>query len=140
MKMFMLACLVAVAAAAPQQVFDEFGNVVVEQFSLPKIRLISQRFVQDGRGNYEYGYEQDNGQKVEEVGRSFPGPEPGTGSISKDGSFEFISPEGLKFRVDYQADEGGFKPVGDHLPVPPTQLPEYAQLRAQNPELFIPSP
>ena len=53
----MLIALVGVAAAAPQR-------PVPGRYQQPPIRLISQYFNQDGKGNYEYGYEQDNGQKV----------------------------------------------------------------------------
>ena len=51
----LLVSLVALAAAAPQQ---------QQYYQKPPIKLISQYFNQDGKGNYEYGYEQDNGQKV----------------------------------------------------------------------------
>ena len=49
-----LAMLVAVVAAAP----NHNGR------KHEPIRLLKYYFNQDGRGNYEYGYEQDNGQKV----------------------------------------------------------------------------
>ncbi|KAF0299317.1 Larval cuticle protein 65Ag2 [Amphibalanus amphitrite] len=129
MKLVVLAVLLAVAAAAPQ--------IIDEDYEKKPIRLISYYFNQDGKGNYEYGYEQDNGQKVDEVGRSYPGPEPETGSISKEGSFEFIAPNQQKYRVDYLANEGGFQPRGAHLPQAPAQIPEYDAIRQQYPELFI---
>ena len=44
----------AAAAAAPQDYYQQ----------QPEIRLLSYRFNADDKGNYEYGYEQDNGQKV----------------------------------------------------------------------------
>ena len=74
--------------------------------------------------------------QVEEVGKSIPGYEPETGSISKVGTFEFVSPEGQQFRIDYTAGEEGFVPSGAHLPVPPAQIPEYAAHRQQYPEVY----
>ena len=75
--------------------------------------------------------------QVDEVGRSFPGPEPGTGTITKEGAFEYIAPNQQKYRIDYVADEGGFQPRGDHLPQPPAQIPEYAEIKEKFPELWV---
>ena len=49
-----LLSLVALAAAAPQY----------KPPPTPPIKLLSSHFTEDGKGNYDYGYEQDNGQKV----------------------------------------------------------------------------
>ena len=53
-------CLVAAAAAAPQQNQQNY-------YQQPQIKLVSYRFNMDNKGNYEYGYQQDNGQKVGEL-------------------------------------------------------------------------
>jgi len=130
--------LVALASCRPQQQFDEFGNVIEPTYrKAPQIRLISSRNVQDGKGNYEFSYEQDNGQKVQEVGRSYPGDKPETGSITKEGSYEWEAPDQKTYRVEYQAGEQGFDPRGDHLPKVPAQIPEYRLLQEQHPELFV---
>ena len=73
---------------------------------------------------------------MEEIGRFQPGPEPETGSISQQGSYQFIGDDGNTYQVSYVADERGFQPQGAHLPVAPEQIPEYAQLRAEFPQLF----
>ena len=60
---FIVACLVAAAAAAPQS-YQQQPN----QYSgnpQPQINILSQNFEQDpNTGNYKYSYEQDNGQAV----------------------------------------------------------------------------
>ena len=115
-----LAALVVVAAAAPQQ----------------EVRVLSQKFDMDQRGNYEYAYQLDDGTAVEQVGRVQPGPEPETGSLTQQGSFTYKGDDGQDYTVSYVADEYGFQPQGAHLPQPPAQIPEYEQLRQQHPELF----
>ena len=115
------AALLAVAVALPQK---------------PEIRVIDQRFDIDQQGNYEYAYQQDNGQVVEEVGRVQPGPEPETGLLTQQGGFSFVGDDGNTYSVSYVANDGGFQPQADHLPVAPAQIPEYEQLRQEHPELF----
>ncbi|XP_037078853.1 cuticle protein CP14.6-like [Pollicipes pollicipes] len=133
MQTLVLCCLVAAAAAAPQQFLQNNRLVSVGQ---PEVRILSQRFDTDQEGNYEYAYEQDNGQKMEEVGRVQPGSQPETGTITMEGSFEYVGDDGQTYQVAYVSDEGGFQPRAAHLPVAPAQIPEYAQLRAEHPELF----
>ena len=55
-----LAFVLAVARAAPQTYNAQFVSPPLQ----PEVRIISQKFDQDPYGNYEYAYEQDNGQKV----------------------------------------------------------------------------
>ncbi|KAF0313627.1 Larval cuticle protein 65Ag2 [Amphibalanus amphitrite] len=133
MQMFVALLLVAAASAAPQ--FDPQFTSPIQPFQ-PEVRILSQKFEQDQIGNYEYGYQQDNGQQVQEVGRVAPGSQPETGTLEQQGSYEFIGDDGNTYRVDYTANEGGFQPQAAHLPVAPAQIPEYAQLRQEHPELF----
>ena len=49
--------------------------------------------------------------------------ESGAGNTNK-GSSYYISPEGQKITLTWVADEGGFQPKGDHLPVAPVHVYE----------------
>ncbi|KAF0290452.1 Larval cuticle protein LCP-14 [Amphibalanus amphitrite] len=117
-----LFAFVAVAAAAPQ--------------NQPLVKILSQSFDQDDQGSYQYAYELDNRQRADEAGQSIPGPEPETGSIDVQGSYTFLADDGNTYSVSYRANEGGYQPEADFLPVAPSQIPEYAQLRQEHPELF----
>lgn len=71
-----------------------------------------------GIDNFNYAYETSNGITAHESG-SLKGE-----SIDVTGEFSFTAPDGTKVKVAYTADESGFHPVGDHLPVAP-EVPEY---------------
>jgi len=113
--------LVAAAFAAPQD---------------QEVNILSQTFEQDDAGNYNFAYELDNGQRADEAGVVTAGAEPETGTIDVTGSYTFLGDDGITYTVSYQANEAGFAPQADHLPVAPAQIPEYAQLREEHPELF----
>ena len=57
---FAACCLVAVACAAPQ-FRQNTSPVIVGQ---PEVRILSENFENDDSGNYQYSYEQDDGQRV----------------------------------------------------------------------------
>ncbi|XP_037939264.1 endocuticle structural glycoprotein SgAbd-5-like [Teleopsis dalmanni] len=40
-------------------------------------------------------------------------------AISVQGSVSWVSPDGTHYTLNYLADENGFQPEGDHLPVAP---------------------
>ncbi|XP_042880018.1 cuticle protein AMP1A-like [Penaeus japonicus] len=66
----------------------------------------------DGRYNFEM--ETANGIEMAESGSH--GLE---GAINSAGSFSYTAPDGSDIHLQYVADENGFQPQGDHLPVAP---------------------
>ncbi|CAG9785090.1 unnamed protein product [Diatraea saccharalis] len=72
-------------------------------------RIIKQDNDIDQNG-YHYAYETENGINAEEAGAV------GSGGTKARGFYEYIGDNGLKYRVDYTADENGFRPNGAHLP------------------------
>lgn len=66
--------------------------------------------------DYSFRYETSNGIKREEFGRLKDlGGDQGQVYII-DGSYGYIGPDGIEYRVKFVADEKGFRPRGDHLP------------------------
>lgn len=69
-------------------------------------------------GSYSYSYETGNGIKAQERGQLV--------KIAKDedvirvqGSFSYPDADGNPVGVSYIADENGFQPSGEHLPIAP---------------------
>lgn len=69
---------------------------------------------QDTDGTYAYDVEQASGIRIQEQGLA---------GHNAQGSFSYISPEGVPVQVVYTADEYGFHPQSDLLPTPPP-IPE----------------
>ncbi|XP_031640902.1 larval cuticle protein 65Ag1-like [Contarinia nasturtii] len=66
---------------------------------------------------FQYAYETSNGIKAEEQGQlKTIGKEQ---AIVTQGSFSWVAPDGQTFTLKFVADENGFHPVADHLPVAP---------------------
>lgn len=58
-----------------------------------------------------FRYEQSDGQKREEAGVLKPVEGAEAPAISVTGSYEFTDPTGQRYRVDYTADERGYRPT-----------------------------
>ncbi|XP_027233829.2 cuticle protein AMP1A [Penaeus vannamei] len=106
MKIIVLACLAAVALAAPQ-----LEERVVE--------LLRDDRVANEDGTYSYAVEADNGIKTAVSGSI--GTE---GQINQEGSYTFILEDGTQAIVSFVANENGFQPQSSLLPTP-HPLPEH---------------
>ncbi|XP_062551908.1 cuticle protein CP14.6-like [Armigeres subalbatus] len=120
MKLFVaaVALLVALAHAAPQ--------------GQPDAKIVSQNSDINPDGSFNYAFETDNGIKVEDQGTiklvKVPKTDETGRSLGEEeipvavqtGSFQYTAPDGQVYTVRYIADENGFQPQADHLPVAPT--------------------
>ncbi|XP_053675042.1 cuticle protein CP14.6-like [Anopheles nili] len=94
--------------------------------------IVSQTSDVQPDGSFNYAYESANGIKVEDQGtiKSIKVPkldETGRQVGEEDvqvsvqtGSFQYTAPDGQVYTLRYVADENGFQPQADHLPVAPS--------------------
>nr|XP_032519846.1 putative GPI-anchored protein pfl2 [Danaus plexippus plexippus] len=84
------------------------------------------KYHNDNNGErYSYGYETDNGIKAEENGVAING-------VQAEGGFSYVGDDGKVYSVVYTADEGGYRPMGNHLPTPPPIPVEILRALEQN--------
>ncbi|XP_055687234.1 pupal cuticle protein 36-like [Lutzomyia longipalpis] len=88
-------------------------------------------------GTYKYAYETGNGIAAEETGFLKNAGTEEEAQVAQ-GHFGYTSPEGQAVHLTYIADENGYQPTGDHLPVPPP-VPEAIE-RAVKYLLSLPPP
>ncbi|RZF39147.1 hypothetical protein LSTR_LSTR005775 [Laodelphax striatellus] len=109
------AVLVALSSAqfAPVQQFSGVAQPIRQQ--IPVISRFEERNVD---GSFSQRYQTGDGQTVSESGVTKRNHENDGNVIVKTGSYQYTSPEGITYTVQYTADEFGFHPTGSHLPVP----------------------
>ncbi|KAJ0179912.1 hypothetical protein K1T71_004503 [Dendrolimus kikuchii] len=62
-----------------------------------------------GLGTYNFGYEQSDGTRQEQLGE-INNVDSETGSLRVKGSFTWIGPDGVSYTVTYVANEDGYNP------------------------------
>ncbi|XP_042890829.1 cuticle protein AMP4-like [Penaeus japonicus] len=116
MKLTLLVCLTGiVAASALPQFQDRHPEYTAET-------VLDER-EDRGDGNFRYRFETTNGINAEKVGT--PGSE---GQSNMQGAFSFPLPEGGVAQFSYIADENGYQPSSDLLPVAPPLPPHVYRL------------
>lgn len=73
--------------------------------------------------SFQYEYETSNGIAANEAGqlKQFTQEE---AAVVAQGAFRWTAPDGTPISIQYVADETGYHPTGDHLPVAPP-VPDY---------------
>ncbi|XP_045621213.1 cuticle protein AMP4 [Procambarus clarkii] len=112
MKLVLLACLAAVAVAAPQR------------DPKPELATVLRDDREDsGDGNFKYEFETSNG--IVQSITGYPGAE---GSSNIQGSFSFPLDDGRQASYTFVADENGYQPQSDLIPVAPPLPPHVIEL------------
>ncbi|KAK4304196.1 hypothetical protein Pmani_023830 [Petrolisthes manimaculis] len=113
MQFVLLACLAAVAVAAPQ-----IGNQ--QNYRQDPIAILRDERDDFGDGNFRYEFETENGILTNAVGT--PGSQ---GQSNIQGFFSFPLDDGTIAEVRYVADEYGYRPESPLIPTP-HPLPAHA--------------
>ncbi|XP_027208962.1 cuticle protein AMP1A-like [Penaeus vannamei] len=104
MKFVIIACVAAVALAAPQ--YDSS-----EEF----VPILKDDRVHEDDGTFNFDFEAANGIRVSQAGS----PDGDEDAVVKAGEYSYTAPDGTPVVVKYVADENGFQPQSDLLPVAP---------------------
>ncbi|CAL4122257.1 unnamed protein product, partial [Meganyctiphanes norvegica] len=115
MKTIVFSCLLAVAIAAPQYGASRAASHEDSQEHIPILR---DDRLQPIDGSYSFDTETADGIVRSEHGARI---EDGSaeGAVAQAGSYSFTLPNGEEFELTYVANEGGFQPQSDFLPVAP---------------------
>ncbi|XP_046665440.1 endocuticle structural glycoprotein SgAbd-3-like [Homalodisca vitripennis] len=108
MRHVILACLFATALAAPAELPPSKNQ---------QIPIVALENNVSFDGSYKYSFEGGDGTRaIQEGALKQVGPD--AGEVSQ-GSYSYTGDDGKSYSVSYVADENGFQPSGEHLPVPP---------------------
>ena len=128
MKTFVAVCLLACAAAFPQDLdlLEGSGGPPVEiaarSSGLDNIYsadILRSEFEMSDDGQFQYGFETSDGTVVDAAGENRQIGD--AAGMAMRGSYSYTSPEGIDVTVDWVADEAGFRATGPQVP----KVPEY---------------
>ncbi|XP_047469451.1 larval cuticle protein LCP-17-like [Penaeus chinensis] len=106
MKFIIIACVAAVAFAAPQYSSSE---------EVEFVPILKDDRVQEDDGTYSFDFETGNGISFSQAGS----PDGDEDAVIKAGEYSYTAPDGTEIHLRFVADDNGFQPEGDHLPVAP---------------------
>ncbi|KAF2359284.1 Insect cuticle protein [Trinorchestia longiramus] len=108
MKLIVMTCLLAVTASAmPRPDKPSQDDDIVP--------IIRDDRVEFADGAYSFDVETGDGVRRSEAGQS----KGDAGAVNMAGDYAFTFPDGQEFYLKFVADESGFKPESDSLPVAP---------------------
>ncbi|XP_063610603.1 cuticle protein AMP1A-like [Penaeus indicus] len=111
MKLIVIACVAAVAVATPQYSYDAPRSTSSEEF----VPILKDDRVHEEDGTFNFDFEAANGIRVSQAGS----PDGDEDAVIKTGEYSYTSPDGTPVHVRFVADENGFQPQSDVLPVAP---------------------
>ncbi|CAH2096419.1 unnamed protein product [Euphydryas editha] len=113
---FLVALAVAVACATA----DVSHILKSTEYTAP---ILKYNYDSHPEGHFEYNYETGNGIVVHSDG-TVKNPNTENAALEIKGSVKYTAPDGTPVNFEYVANEGGFQPVGSHIPVGPA-IPEH---------------
>ncbi|XP_063610595.1 endocuticle structural glycoprotein ABD-4-like [Penaeus indicus] len=111
--MIVIACLAAVAVAAPQYSYGAPRAASSEEVEF--VPILKDDRVHEEDGTYNFDFEAANGISFSQAGS----PDGDEDAVIKAGEYSYTAPDGSEIHVRFVADENGFQPQGAHLPVAP---------------------
>ncbi|MPC50968.1 Cuticle protein AMP1A [Portunus trituberculatus] len=106
-----LACLAAVALAAPQE------------FAAPVIQIVRDERTDQGDGNFNYLFETENG-----IATNVQGAPGSVGQSNMQGSYRYTDENGEVVEVTFIADENGYSAQSPLIPAAPAHVAELLRI------------
>ncbi|NP_001166732.1 cuticular protein RR-1 motif 16 precursor [Bombyx mori] len=103
-------------------IHGDTGNRRPQQDAEKNSAILKQEQEITENGDYHLGYETSSGIRAEESGST----------SQSQGGFSYKGDDGNTYTVIYSSGEGGFRPQGEHLPVPPPTPQEILLALQQN--------
>ncbi|XP_047469443.1 cuticle protein AMP1A-like [Penaeus chinensis] len=105
------ACVAAVAIAAPQYSYVTSDSSEEVEF----VPILRDDRVHEEDGTYKFDFEAGNGIRFYQSGS----PDGDEDAVIKTGEYSYTAPDGTHIHVRFVADENGFQPQSEALPVAP---------------------
>nr|XP_027231339.1 cuticle protein AM1159-like isoform X1 [Penaeus vannamei] len=130
MKFLILACVAAVAVAAPQYSYD--GPRAASSEEREFVPILKDDRVHEEDGTYNFDFEAANGISFSQAGS----PDGDEDAVIKAGEYSYTAPDGTEIHLRFVADENGFQPRAPTfpwLPSSPTRSLSSSSTRSPSP-------
>ncbi|XP_066943607.1 cuticle protein AMP1A-like [Macrobrachium rosenbergii] len=115
MKLVILAVFVAAAFAAPQSSRYEAPAASFRADSGERVAILRDDRIMEEDGRFNVEFEAENGIHFAKAGS----PDAANGAVIHAGQYSYTAPDGTPVLVKFVANENGFQPESDLLPVAP---------------------
>ncbi|XP_066943611.1 cuticle protein AMP1A-like [Macrobrachium rosenbergii] len=126
MKFIILGSIAAMVLGRPQYLYGtpDRGDFSSSEEDHEVVSILKDERTHEGDGTYSFDFETANGIRFQESGS----PDGEEDAVVQAGQYSYTAPDGTEVELKYVADENGFQPESDLLPVAPEfphEIPQF---------------